>query len=104
MTGPLLIDLGVECNQYEPPDFIEECRRDIIPMKEYARVNKWDTRLRIAFEVICCTFILVYIKRISLHYDLGINKSSGKKIHKKNKRIIVNSFIFEVKRRYSKIG
>ena len=73
MTGPLLIDLDVECNHNEPPDFIEECRRDIIPMKEYARVNKWDTRLRIFFEVICCTFILDYIRRISLHYDLGIN-------------------------------
>ena len=52
-------------------------------MKEYARVKKWNTRLRIAFEVICCTFILDYIKRISLHYDLDITKSSGKKIHKK---------------------
>ena len=69
-------------------------------MKEYAKVKKWDTRLKIAFEVICCTFILDYIRRISLHYDLGINISSGKKIHKK-KRIIVNSFIFEVKIRYS---
>ena len=69
VIGALLINLGVECNHNEPPDLIEECRRDIIPMKEYARVNKWYTRLRIAFEVICCTFILNYIERISLHYD-----------------------------------
>ena len=63
MTGPLLIDLDVECSHNKPPDLVEECRRDIIPMKEYARVNKWDTRLRIAFEVFCCTFILNYIKK-----------------------------------------
>ena len=52
-------------------------------MKENSRVKEWDTILRIAFEIICCTFILDYIKRISLRYDLGTNKSSGKKIHKK---------------------
>ena len=34
-------------------------------MKEYAKVKKWDTRLRIAFEVICCTFMLDCIERIS---------------------------------------
>ena len=44
------------------------------------------------------------IERISLHYDLGINNPSGKKRHKNNKRITVNSFKFEVKRRYSKSG
>ena len=48
---------------------------------EYARMHKLDTKQRIAFEVICCTFILDFIKRILLHYDLGINNSSGKKKH-----------------------
>ena len=43
------------------------------------------------------------IERISLHYGLGINNPSGKKRHKNNKRITVNSFKFEVKRRYKKL-
>ena len=48
---------------------------------EYARMHKLNIKQRIAFEVICCTFMLDCIERISLHYDLGINNSSGKKRH-----------------------
>ena len=103
VTGALLTDLNVESNHIEPPDLIEE-RSNIIPMREYARTHKLDTKQRIAFEVICCTFMLDCIERISLNYGLGINNSSGKKREKKNKKITVNDIKFKVKRRYGKIG
>ena len=58
MTGALLLDFGVECNHNEAPDLIEECRSNIISMSEYVKIHKLDTKQRIAFEVICCTFML----------------------------------------------
>ena len=51
--------------------------------EEYARMHKLDTKQRIAFEVICCTFMLDCIEKMSLHYDLDINNLSGNKRHKK---------------------
>ena len=81
---------------------IEECERDIIPMREYARIHKLDTKQRTVFQVICCSFMLDCIEKISMRNGLGINNLSGEKSRKKNKRITVNSFKFKVKRRYSK--
>ena len=57
VTGALLTDLGVERNHNEPPDLIED-RSEIMHMRKYARTHKLDTKQRIAFEVICCTFML----------------------------------------------
>ena len=70
MTGALLLDFGVEYNNNEAPDLIEEYRSDIIPMRQYARMHKLDTTQRKAFELICCTFMLDCIGKVSLHYDL----------------------------------
>ena len=104
VTGALLLDFGVECNHNEEPDLIEECRSDIIPMREYAKMHKLDTKQRTVFQVICCSFMLDCIEKISLHNGLGINDLSGEIICKKNKKITVNSFKFKVKRRYNKSG
>ena len=38
VTGALLTYVDVDCTQNEP-DLIEECKRDIIPMREYARIQ-----------------------------------------------------------------
>ena len=56
-------------------------------MREYAKIHKLDTKQRTTFEVICCTFVLYSIERISLHYDLGIISSSGKERHKKTRKL-----------------
>ena len=48
VTGALLTYIDVDCTQNEP-DLIEECKRDIIPTREYARMHKSDTKQRIAF-------------------------------------------------------
>ena len=34
VTGTLSLDFGIEFNHNEAPDLIEECRSDIIPMRE----------------------------------------------------------------------
>ena len=69
MTGALLLDFGVECNYNDAQYLIEEHKSDIIPLREYARMHRLDTKQRIAFEVGCCTFMLHYIERISFHYN-----------------------------------
>ena len=51
MTGALLLDFGVECNHNELPDLIEDCRSDIIPMREYARMHKLDIKKRLLSKV-----------------------------------------------------
>ena len=63
VTGALLLDFGVECNHNDVTDLIEKCRSDIIPMREYARMHKLNTKQRIAFEAICCTFMLDSIEK-----------------------------------------
>ena len=83
VTGALLLDFGVECNHNEEPDLIEECRSNIIPMREYAKMHKLDTKQRTVFQVICCSFMLDCIEKISLHNGLGINDLSGGKRRKK---------------------
>ena len=98
-----MTDLGVEYPQNETPELIEECERDIILIREYARMHKLDTKQRIAFEVICCDFMLNCIERTSSNYGLGINNFSGKKRCKKSKEITIKRFRFKLKRKYSEI-
>ena len=63
VTGALLLDFGVECNHNEEPGLIEECRSDIIPMREYAKMHKLDTKQRTVFQVICCSLCLIALKK-----------------------------------------
>ena len=56
----------VEYNHNEALYLIEECRSDIIPMREYAKMHKLDTKQRTVFQVICCSFMLDCIEKISL--------------------------------------
>ena len=52
VTGALLTDLGVEYHQNETPEFIEERKRDIISMREYARVHKLDTNREVELTAV----------------------------------------------------
>ena len=61
VTGALLLDFGVECNHNEEPDLIEECRSDIIRMREYARMHKLDTKQRIAFVFLFVAFLCLIV-------------------------------------------
>ena len=86
-----MFDFGVESNHNEEPGLIEECRSCIIPMREYAKIHKLDTKQRTVFQVICCSFMLDCIEKISMPNGLGINNLSGKKSRKKKSTTVIHS-------------
>ena len=77
VSGALLTDLNVEntnASQMEP-DLIEEKKGEIVSMREYANLYKLDSKQTIAFEVICCTFMIDCIERITSNYGAGVHLS-----------------------------
>ena len=63
VTGALLLDFGVECNHNKAPDLIEECRSDIIPMREYAKMHKLDTKREQFFKLFVAILCLIVLKK-----------------------------------------
>ena len=102
VTGALLTDLGVEYPQNKTPK-LEECERDIISIREYARIHKLDTKQRIAFEVSCCAFMLDCIERTSSNYGLGINNFSGEKRSKKTRKLLSSVLDLKSKENIAKL-
>ena len=46
-------------------------------------MHKLDAKQGTVFQVICCSFMLDCIEKISMRNGLGINNLSGKKVEKK---------------------
>ena len=96
VSGALLTDLNVEnanASQMEP-DLIEEKKGEIVSMREYANLYKLDSKQTIAFEVICCTFMIDCIERITSNYGAGVHLS-GKTGCKKTRELLTKALNFK---------
>ena len=104
VSGALLTDLNVEntnASQMEP-DLIDEQKGEIVSMREYANLYKLDSKQTIAFEVICCTFMIDCIERITSNYGAGVHLS-GKTGCKKTRELLTKALNFKSKEKIEKL-